>query len=144
MDVRMAIMDTTPNANELLEDLEFSDVQILHAVQRCIREFNELPPAISVYYDATSFPWIEHLLKGVVGFLMQEKAYQFTRNRMNYSASGFTVDRSDKGPMYAQLAQAARLEWKQFISTKKSELNAMECFGTVAIPYFDYNESYFM
>lgn len=136
MDVRLALMDTSPSANQLLDDLEFSDMQILHAVQRCIDEFNELPPEISRKFTAADFPWPENLTTGAVGVLMQEIAYRFTRNRMQYSASGFNLDTSDKGPVYIQLAAQARGEWKQFMATKKTELNMQDCFGTIDIPYF--------
>ena len=137
MDVRMAIMDTSPAVNNLIDDLEFSDAQIFHAVHRCINEFNEIPPRISQIFNGTNFPWTEHLVKGVAGYLLQEKAYQYLRNKMNYSAAGFTYDQSDKGNTYIQLANAARNEWKAFMESKKTELNMADCFGMVDIVAFD-------
>lgn len=136
MDVRLAVMDTSPEANSLLDDLEFSDMMILHAVERCVNEWNETPPGLSRTFDMTSFPFKEHLIKGAVGFLMQEVAYRYTRNRMQYSAAGLSLDTNDKGPMYIQLAQMARQEWKNFVAQKKTELNMHECFGTFSLPYF--------
>lgn len=137
MDVRLAIMDMSASANELLGDLEFSDAQILHAVQRCIDQWEEMPPDLTVHYNATNFPWPESLVTGVVGVLLMEKAYQFMRNKMNYSAGGFTLDQNDKGGTYIQLAQAATMEWKNFINTRKGSLNAEEAFGFINIPEFD-------
>ena len=139
MDVRLALMDTSAEANQLLDDLEFSDMMIYNAVERCIDEWNETPPSLAVRYDATTFPYREHLIKGAVGYLMQAIAYRYTRNRMAYSASGLTLDTSDKGPQYIQLANMARMEWKAFIAAKKTEQNMAECFGTFAMPYFDSN-----
>lgn len=136
MDVRLALMDTSAEANQLIDDLEFSDVMILASVQRCIDEWNETPPETAARFDATNFPYREHLIKGVIGYLMQMIAYRYTRNRMQYSASGLNLDSSDKGPQYIQLAQMARQEWKNFIAAKKTELNMQECFGTVDLPYF--------
>jgi hypothetical protein len=136
MDVRLALMDTSAEANQLLDDLEFSDMMIYNAVERCIDEWNETPPELARKFDATSFPYREHLIKGAVGYLMQAIAYRYTRNRMQYSASGLSLDSSDKGPQYIQLAQMARQEWKNFIAAKKTELNMGECFGTVELPYF--------
>lgn len=137
LDVRMAIMDTSALTNTLIDDLEFSDAQIFHAVHRCINEFNEIPPQISRIYNGTNFPWTEHLIKGVAGCLLQEKAYQYLRNKMNYSAAGFTYDQSDKGNTYIQLANAAKQEWHMFINSKKTELNMSDCFGMVDITAFD-------
>lgn len=136
MDVRMAIMDVSPEANVLLDDLEFSDVQILAAVQRCIDEWEETPPTLGVHFNGKSFPFREHLIKGVVGYLMQQIAYKYTRNRMQYNAAGLSLDTNDKGPQYIALAQAARAEWLNFVGHKKTELNMQECFGTVDIPCF--------
>jgi len=140
MDVRMALMDTSAEANQLLDDLEFSDQMILNAVERCMDEWNETPPELLKRYDATTFPWREHLIKGAVGYLMQSVAYRYTRNRMQYSASGLSLDTNDKGPVYVQLAAAARQEWKNFVAAKKTECNMAECFGTVSLPYFDSRE----
>ena len=136
MDVRLALMDTSAEANQLLDDLEFSDMMIYHAVERAINEWNEVPPMLEHRFDATNFPWKEHLIKGAVGFLMQEVAYRYTRNRMQYSAAGLQLDTNDKGPAYIALAQAARQEWKRFVDGSKTYLNMQECFGTFDLPYF--------
>lgn len=136
MDVRLALMDTSVEANQLLDDLEFSDTLIYNAVERCMDEWNETPPELEHKFNATTFPWREHLIKGAVGYLMQSIAYKYTRNRMQYSASGVQLDTSDKGPQYIQLANMARMEWKTFVASKKTELNMGECMGTVSLPYF--------
>ena len=136
LDVRLALMDTSVEANQLLDDLEFSDMMIYHAVERAINEWNETPPQLEHIFDATNFPWTEALIKGAVGFLMQEVAYRYNRNRMQYSAAGLTLDTNDKGPAYIAMAQAARIEWKNFVAAKKTELNMSECFGVFDLPYF--------
>ena len=136
MDVRLAVMDTSAEANALLDDLEFSDMMIYHAVERAINEWNEVPPMLEHHFDATNFPWKEHLIKGAVGFLMQEVAYRYNRNRMQYNASGLQLDSNDKGPAYIAMAQAARKEWKDFVNASKTYLNMQECFGTFQLPYF--------
>lgn len=136
MDVRLAIMDMCPSANELLSDLEFSDAQILHAVQRCIDQWEETPPDLLRHYNATNFPWPENLTVGAVGVLLSEKAYQFMRNKMNYSAGGFSLDQNDKGGIYIQLAQEAKGEWKRFVDMRKGSLNAEDAFGYIYMPEF--------
>lgn len=136
MDVRLAIMDVSPENNQLLNDLEFSDIQIYAAVQRCIDEWEETPPCLMQHFNARTFPFREHLIKGVVGYLMQEVAYKYTRNRMQYNASGIQLDQNDKGPQYIALANQARDEWLRFVAGMKSSMNMNECFGTVDIPYF--------
>lgn len=136
MDVRMAIMDTSAEANELLDDLEFSDAMILHAVQRALNEFEETPPTLMQRFNATTFPWKEHLLKGAISYLLQSVAYRYMRNRMQYQAGGVHVDNNDKGGSYLQLAASARQEWKLFISAMKTSMNMDECCGVILQPWF--------
>lgn len=137
MDVRMAIFDVSPEANTLLDDLEFSDAMIYAAVERCIDEFNELPPEVSVQYDATNFPWKEALTKGAAGVLLQQAAYRYIRNRMQYSAGGLSMDTMAKGPEYIQLAGTLKQEWTVFICNKKTQINMQDCMGVVASPWYE-------
>lgn len=137
MDVRLALMDTSPECNVLLDDLEYSDMMILNAVERAIDEWEETPPRLAQRFDATNFPFREHLIKGAVGYLMQSVAYKYTRNRMQYSAGGLTMDTQDKGPQYIMLANAARQEWKNFIAAMKTSMNMEECFGVISMPWYE-------
>ena len=137
MDVRLALMDTSAEMNTLLDDLEYSDMMILNAVERCIDEWEETPPVLARHFNATNFPFREHLIKGAVGYLLQSVMYRYMRNRMQYSASGLSFDKNDKGQVYLQLAQMARTEWKNFVAAKKTEMNMAECMGVVSQPYFD-------
>ena len=98
-------------------------------------EWNETPPQLSRKFDATNFPWKEHLIKGAAGIL-QMVSYRYTRNQMRYNAAGLTMDKNDKGPQYIQLAQLARQEWKNFLNASKTELNMSECYGYFDLPYF--------
>ena len=137
MDVRLALMDTSPECNELLDDLEFSDMMILNAVERAIDEWEETPPRLSRHFNATNFPFREHLIKGAVGYLLQSVMYRYMRNQMQYSASGLSFDKNAKGNVYLQLSQLARQEWKAFINAMKTSMNMDEVFGVVAQPWFD-------
>lgn len=137
MDVRLALMDTSPEMNTLLDDLEYSDMMILNAVERAIDEWEETPPRLSRHFDATTFPFREHLIKGAVGYLLQSVMYRYMRNRMQYSAAGLSFDKNDKGNVYLSLSQQARLEWKNFIAAMKTSMNMEEVFGIVSQPWFD-------
>ena len=136
MDVRLAVMDTSPEMNTLLDDLEFSDVMIMNAVERAIDEWEETPPRLSKHFDATNFPFREHLIKGAVGYLLQSVMYRYMRNEMHYSASGLTFDKNSKHA-YLQLSQMARTEWKNFIAAMKTSMNMEEVTQIVEQPWFD-------
>ena len=136
-EVRMALMDTSAEANQLIEDLEFSDIMIVNCIERAVNEWNEMPPTLAEIFDTTNFPYREALLKGTCAYLLQSMAYRYARNRMQHSAGGFTLDDNDKAPVYTQLAAALRSEWKAFINTKKTEHNINECYGSISMPYYE-------
>ena len=114
-----------------------SDRMILNAVERAIDEWEETPPTLTRHFNATNFPFREALIKGAVGYLLQSVMYRYMRNRMQYSASGLTFDRNDKGAQYQTLAAQAREEWRMFVNAKKTSMNMDECFGVLEAPWFD-------
>ena len=137
MDIRLALMDTSPEMNSLLDDLEFSDMMILNAVERAIDEWEETPPRLSQHFNATNFPFREHLIKGAVGYLLQSVMHRYMRNRMQYSAAGLSFDKNDKYNTYLQVSQMARQEWKAFIAAMKTSMNMDEVCELVDQPWFD-------
>lgn len=137
-DVRMALMDYSPEANVLLDDLEFSDVQIISAMKRPIREWNETPPDIKTY-NFNNFPWPEAWLKATCSYLLEAAAYRYNRNTLPHNASGLSMDPNNKGEAYMRFAMNLRQEWKAWIMAKKTELNMMSCWGTTSLDvYGDY------
>lgn len=142
-DVRMALMDYSPEANTLLEDLEFSDVQIISAMKRPIREWNETPPDIHTY-NFNNFPFQEAWLKATCSYLLEAAAHRYNRNTIPHNASGLSMDPNNKGNLYLSTAMALRQEWKAWIAAKKTEMNMASCWGVTAISaygntdYYDY------
>lgn len=134
-DVRMALMDYSAEANVLLNDLEFSDVQIISAMKRPIREWNETPPDIRTY-NFNNFPWHEAWLKATCAYLLESAAYKYNRNALPHNASGLTLDPNNKGNLYLNTAIALRAEWKSWVAAKKTEINMMDCWGTTSISVY--------
>lgn len=131
-DVRMALMDYSPEANTLLDDLEFSDVQIISAMKRPIREWNETPPDIKTY-NFNNFPFQEAWLKATCSYLLEAAAHRYNRNAIPHNASGLSMDPNDKGNLYLNTAMALRQEWKAWIAAKKTEMNMMSCWGATSL-----------
>lgn len=136
-EIRLAIMDTSAQANTLLDDLQFSDMMIAQCVQRAVAEFNETPPSLANDFTAASFPYRNALITGAVGYLMDMVMYRYTRNRMQHSNAGLAFDDSDKQQVYLSLAQRAKHEWKAFVMSKKTQLNMHECFSVMAQPWYE-------
>lgn len=131
-DVRMALMDYSPEANVLLDDLEFSDLQIIHAIKRPIHEWNETPPDIGSY-TYSNFPWHESWLKATCSYLLEAAAHKYNRNTIPHNASGLTMDPNNKGNLYLSAAMALRQEWKAWIVAKKTEINMSNCWGVTSL-----------
>lgn len=142
-DVRMALMDYSPEANTLLEELEFSDLQIINAMKRPVREWNETPPDV-FRYTFSNFPYHEAWLKATCAYLLESAAHRYNRNTIPHNASGLTLDPNNKGALYMNMAATLKAEWKAWISAKKTELNMASCWGTTALSaygstdYYDY------
>jgi hypothetical protein len=134
-EIRMSIMDSAPAENLLLDDVEFDDEQILLAITRPIRYWNEQPPPLKVVYDTRNFPFKEAWLKAIAGELMGFAAHNYRRNHLPYSAGGLSIDDKNKEGAYIQAAQMIKEEWRVFVAHKKIQLNAQDVMGTVGSPY---------
>lgn len=129
-EIRMALRDTSPSYNSLLEDLEFSDEEIVYAITRPVEEWNETPPLLDTYTTGT-FPFREFWRKATIGYLLKTAAYHYQRNYVPYNAGGISFDDKNKAPQYFQSGEQALQEWRAFILAKKREINMGLAFGTM-------------
>lgn len=132
-EIRIALRDTGME-NSLLNDVEFDDTEIIAAIQRPIRQWNETPPPVASY-DGRSFPYHEHWLKATMALLMKSAAYWYERNRLAASAGGVSIDDRNKMQTYMVMAQELYQEWQTFILETKVSINAARAMGTVSSPY---------
>jgi hypothetical protein len=132
-EVRLYLRDT-PADNTLLDDVEFSSVEVMAALRRPIDIFNETPPDLCRYTAAT-FPWREHWMQAAVGYLMQTAAYHYSRNELTYSSGGLSAVDKDKGRVYQQVAAEKIAEFKEWMMRKKVEMNMDMGYGTLNSPY---------
>lgn len=133
-EVRMALWDFCPAANTLLDDYEFSDEQILHAIRRPLDLWNETPPDIA-RATPSNFAYREHWLQATAGFLLTTAAHLFRRNNLTYSAGGNSVADQDKFNQYDNVGRQAIADYKAWILHKKYELNLARGFGTLGSGY---------
>lgn len=132
-EIRIALRDSGLE-NSLLNDVEFDDTEILVALARPLRQWNETPPPIA-YFDSRSFPYHENWLKATMALLMRSAAYWYERNRLSTSAGGVTVDDRNKMQTYMMMAESLYKQWEQFIIDKKVSINVARCYGVVSSPY---------
>lgn len=132
-EIRIALRDSGLE-NSLLNDVEFDDTEILHALARPLRQWNETPPPVA-FHDSRSFPYHENWLKATMALLMRSAAYWYERNRLATSAGGVTVDDRNKMQTYMLMAESLYKQWEQFIIDKKVSINVSRMYGEVSSPY---------
>lgn len=132
-EIRMAMRDTAIE-NRLLDAVEFDDAEILFALQRPIRYWNETPPPIGVVTPG-SFPFHEMWLRATVATLLRTAAIWYARNMLPASHGGVTVDDMNKANPYLAMAERYQAEWENFVITKKYSINAHNAIGSVGSGY---------
>jgi hypothetical protein len=132
-EIRLAIMDD-PASNLLLDDVEFTDAQILQAIAAPVRKWNEEPPPIR-RFSTRDFPFRGAWLVGVRGELHEMAATGYRRNFLPATAGGVSVP--DKGKEREYLAEAARLkdEYFAWLQRKKYEINIKLVYSDVPSVY---------
>ena len=133
-EIRLHLRDSDPAESFLLDNLAFSDEEIIAATHLPVQYWNEIPPPVGVYNTAT-FPFRYHWLMAIAGYLFLTAAEQMRRNNLRYSASGVNIDDQDKEPNYEAAAQRRIMEFKDFVRRKKVEINVSNAYRGVSSPY---------
>lgn len=135
-EIRMAIRDRSASDNTFLEDLEFSDTEILYALQRPVDYWNEALPPIDQTYTYSTFPYKHHWTNAAVGELFKMASIQLTRNNMDMSAGGINLSDKGKAREYMQIGNGLINEYKAWVMQTKYSLNMQSWFGSVKTPEF--------
>lgn len=131
-EVRMSLYDRCAEDNEFLDDVEFRDDEVAHAIRRVVDLWNEEPPVIAgCMYTTTTFPYRFHGVDAACGELMRMKGVQLSRNRMPFATGSGKVDDKARADVYIQLGNALMQEYKQWMRREKYRLNANNVYGGV-------------
>ncbi len=128
--VRRMLRDTHVRDNRILEEVEFSDGEIMGAIQDTVDEFNALPPTIT-NFRASNFRWPFPLSRGVIARLLEMAALWYERNDLKVQAAGLAADDMGKSRAYAQLAENYRRQWMEWTQITKRQININRGFGTL-------------
>ena len=113
-EVRLGLRDISPQDNFLLDDVEFTDTEIMWAMRRPVLLWNETTPYLRRYtYTPSAFPFKYTWLNAIKAELYILAAGAYMRNSLPYSAGGLSVNDKDKYQQYAA-------EGKQGILTSAS------------------------
>ena len=132
-EIRLALRDY-PASNTLLDEVEYSDEEIIWALTRPVDIWNSLPPDIGGY-DYNNFPYRAAHLDGAIGELLCIAAHHYMRNELPYQSAGLTVNDKAKGNNYLQLGEMLKGKFKEFVERKKYELNVINGARFMSGPY---------
>jgi hypothetical protein len=132
-ELRLLLRDTLLE-NSLLDDVEFDDAELITALARPIRYWNETPPPIAVYGTRT-FPYHDAWLKATSAYLLKTAAVWYERNRLSASHGGINVDAKNKLNPYQNLPMDLENELTQFVLAKKISLNVAAAYGSIGSAY---------
>lgn len=129
-DVRIWLRDADPEANVLIDDVEFTSEEIRTALTLAVDYWNETPPLIG-RYDYDKFPNRFHLLQGTAANLLFMAAHRYRRNHLNYTAGGVSVDDQNKYQQYDVAGARLWDEYKRWVADTKKASNAAAGWGSV-------------
>lgn len=132
-EIRIQLRDSAVE-NSLLDNVEYSDAEIITSILRPIQEWNETPPPVG-RFNTNNFPYRYNWLNAIVANLLMIAAHWYARNKLQSTAAGVNLNDRDKDNPYLVVADRLRQEWKSFILVKKVEINAKMAYGTVGSHY---------
>lgn len=129
-EIRTQIMDTAGD-NTLLDDVEFTDDQILSAMLKPIQDWDESLPPLHRKYTTRSFPWRNKWIDASIGYLYRYAAAHYRRNRFISSGGGKQIDDKNREREYLAASQLHLDEWTTWRIQKKISLNGQSFHGTI-------------
>ncbi len=121
-EIRLEMSDMEIDDVSLLDDLEFKDVEILHAIRSVVDLWNETPPDVDSY-TAKSFPFRHHWIKGTVAKLYSIAAKKYLRNELEYSAGGIAINDKRKYDQYGAISREMMTEFMDWMVREKRRQN---------------------
>lgn len=135
-ELRLRLRDVCPEANEVLQDFEYTDDEIALAIRDPVDEFNATrPPRTS--YTTSTFPWQWRYqwARASLAVLMKMASRKYLRDHLPYDAGGVAVDSKNKFKEYNAFADELHGEWLNFIYEQKARMNAQRGYGRLRSGY---------
>ena len=131
-EIRLWSRDTSPEVNDLLDEVEYSDNEIAAAIRRGVDLWNSTTPMLNQHtYTPTTFPWKfrSQWIDVTIGFLKNMAADWYERNHLQYQAGGVTIDDRNKWQSYRKDGQFRLQQYKDWLKDVKVQLNMMGGWG---------------
>lgn len=129
-----------PQLNRLIKGEESSDRMIAWAILDFLSDFAGSPPNLGYYSLDQLFEmhYQSFALRGTTVALLQSVGILQTRNFLQFSDGGISVNASDKAPMWMQWIQAFQNKYEQEKVARKVSLNIAQLLGTFTGSHSEY------
>ncbi len=128
--IRMQLRDSDPVESMLLDSYEFSDAEIIAALERPIEYWNEQPPIFPQRMSTQTFGRYRYnWTKATIGELLKSACFHFMRNQLDYQAGGLAVNDLNRLATYQQTAQLYWQDYVKWVRDEKSRINNARCWG---------------
>ena len=119
--------------NRLIRQEECSETDRELAIMMSVGMYNETTPISTM--TLTTFPSLNFLIEGAVIQLLTMKGILHSRNRLNYSSGGLSIQVHDKAAEYQGWIQNIVNQYYTTVQNYKKQLNLESCYGSVGSEY---------
>lgn len=131
-EVRLFLRDLDASFNDVLEELEFKDVEIAACIRRPVDVWNELLPFEPVLqYKYAAFPFRDAWIRATTGYLLELASHWYRRNDLPVAAAGVQVSDRDKHKTYEPKSKELRDAYLDWAKQTKAALSARLAFGSM-------------
>lgn len=131
-EVRLFMRDLDASFNDVLEELEFKDVEIAACIRRPVDVWNELLPfEPTLQYKYAAFPFRDAWIRATTGYLLELASHWYRRNDLSVSAAGVQVSDRDKHRTYEPKSMQLIQEYQAWAKQTKAALSARLAFGSM-------------
>lgn len=133
-EIRLALLDNNDGADgapfdNLLTDVEFSDVEIANSIRRVVDMWNDTPPTVA-FFTSSTFPYRYYWIMGTSAILLRAGAARYRRNRLDYAAGGVSINDQSKAQEYEEIASERMKEFKEWMMAEKVRINMGYCWSS--------------
>lgn len=133
-EIRLFLRDTMPEDNYLLDEREFSDIELMHCIRAPIDRWNStLPHDRALTYNYDSFP-VEYRymwIRATMGHALEIAAADYRRNSIPTNAGGVQLNDRDKYRQYDARAGQLLGEFNAWVEQAKYAASLGNSFGHV-------------
>jgi len=135
-EIRLWARDNSPEDNYALDEVEYKDSEIIAALRRAVDIWNEEQPVLQNHsLTPFNFPFRDWWIRVTIALLQIMAARNLLRNERLYNAGGLTVNDSARWKPYIEMGNKTVEEYRNFVKTKKMQLNAGQAWGRTGRVY---------